>query len=159
MIKKNNIVKYLNEDVEYLVLKKTKLDDVFTVESDELDIFNINNNILNLVTKRGMDITLDLNKFIVHKQGEEMIIVSELIYISIYPVTKKYPNLRAEIERNDLSYRVINEALSKHKIYIQDILNGKEDINLNAAIYLRNKLFEYTTMEYLFADKPMRISA
>lgn len=147
----NKISEYLSKDIGYLITKKTRLEGLNAIETDELDIFYIDNNILNLVTKRGMNIMLDLNKFITYEQGEGIIICSYDVYISICSISKKYPNLRAEIERYNLSYRLIDTVIEHEGAHIQDILMGNEEINLRTAIYLRDKLFPNTKMEYLFA--------
>ncbi|WP_343100998.1 hypothetical protein [Romboutsia sp. MSSM.1001216sp_RTP31141st1_G3_RTP31141_220114] len=98
-----------------------------------------------------MNITLDINKFFAYGQGEDFIICSCNTYISIQPISPKYPNLRAEIERHNLSYRLIDTVIEHEGVHIQDILIGNEEINLSTAIYLRDKLFPNKTMEYLFA--------
>lgn len=146
----NRINEYLNKYTDYLITKKIKLEEVYAKESDELDKFFINNNILILIAKRGMSVTLDLDKLIVYKEGEEFIICSNNVYISIQPISKKYPNLRAEIERHDLSYRLINTVIEQEGTNIQDILMGNKEINIREAMSLRNELFPNLTMDYLF---------
>lgn len=147
----NKISEYLSKGIDYLITKKTRLDGLNTIEADELDIFYIDKGVLVLITKRGMNITLDLNKFIVCEEGEDFIICSCNTYISIQPISPKYPNLRAEIERHNLSYRLINKAIEHEGVHIQDILIGNKEINLRTAICLRDKLFPNKAVEYLFA--------
>lgn len=147
----NKISEYLSKDIDHLITKKTRLDGLNTIEADELDIFYIDKGVLVLITKRGMHITLDLNKFVVYEEGEDFIICSCDAYILIQPINKKYPNLRAEIERYNLSYRSIDTVIEHEGAHIQEILMGNEEINLRTAIYLRDKLFPNTKMEYLFA--------
>lgn len=147
----NKISEYLSKDTDHLITKKTRLDGLNTIEADELDIFYIDKGVLVLITKRGMNITLDLNKFIVCEKGETLTIYSYSTYISIQPINKKYPNLRAEIERHNLSYRLINTVIEHEETCIQDILMRNEEINLSTAICLRDSLFPNKTIEYLFA--------
>lgn len=145
----NKISEYLSEDIDYLITKKTKLEGLYAIENDQLDTFYINGNILNLISQKGMKIKLDLNKFVTYKQGEKLVICSYDVYILIHPISKKYPNLRAEIERYNLSYRLIDTVIEGGKVHIQDVLMGNEEIDLKTAMRLR-KLFPNKTMEYLF---------
>ena len=155
----NEINKYLSEETDYLITKKTRVKGFKSIESDRLDIFYIDENNLNLVTEKGIKIILDLDEFCIYCEDGNLIICNQSVYILLSPVTIKYPNLEAEIVRSNLSYRIINLAINKEDGYIQDILNGKKDIDLNTALNLRKSLFKNLTMEYLFDNKAIQISA
>lgn len=159
MLNVNGISEYLNKETDYLITKKTRVKGFESIESDRLDIFYINKDILKLTTEKGIEITLDLNEFCVYCELDNLVICSQSVYILVSPVAIKYPNLEAEIIRSNLSYRIINLAINREDGYIQDVLNCKEDIDLNTALKLREILFENLTLEYLFANKPIQISA
>lgn len=155
----NEITKYLNAETDYLVTKKTRVKGFESIESDRLDIFDIDENTLKLVTEKGIEITLNLNEFCVYCEFDNLVICSQSVYILVSPVAIKYPNLEAEIIRSNLSCRIINLVINREDGYIQDVLNGNEDIDLNTALKLKEVLFKNLTLEYLFSDKPIQISA
>ena len=47
---------------------------------------------------------------------------------------------------------MVNKLIGKKDGYIQDVLNGREDINLSTALKLKEALFNHLDTEYLFSN-------
>lgn len=71
----------------------------------------------------------------------------------------KYPNLAAEIARENVTYenvyKTISDATGKTVDTASNWLGGRAgDLPVSAAIAVRNQFFPDLTIEYLFAKKP-----
>ncbi len=160
MNKRQIVQRFKYTEQDYEITKKIKLRGLTSVEKDRFSkIHLINNKYVKIYGRMGMDITLNLDEFCMYSEDENIIICNKDVYISISPIIIIYPNLDAEITRHDISYRMVNKLIGKKDGYIQDVLNGREDINLSTALKLKEALFNHLDTEYLFADKPMRVSA
>lgn len=137
----------------YEITKKVKIKGLKSVEKDRFSKLHIiDKKYLKIYGRMGMDITLNLDEFCIYNENGSIIICNQNVYISISPININYPNLDAEITRHDISYRMVNKLIGKKEGYIQDVLNGREDINLNTALKLKEALFNHLDTEYLFSN-------
>lgn len=63
----------------------------------------------------------------------------------------KYPNLRAEMARNDISIQQIAAVLNKTRNTVAGKLAGRQPINLDEAFTLTRSFFPDSDVYYLFA--------
>ena len=64
-----------------------------------------------------------------------------------------YPNLEAELARNDISKTEIAEFLGVRQATVYDKLNGNSSIKLDEALAIKREFFSELNMEYLFKKR------
>lgn len=63
-------------------------------------------------------------------------------------------NLKTEMERNGYSINVLANALGIHKNSMTNKILGKTPLSFEEAQSLRDKLFPYADLQYLFRNYP-----
>lgn len=66
-----------------------------------------------------------------------------------------YPNLRAEMARNNVTVPEVATAAGKSVAATSKNLNGKGEFSVTEGLMIRDKLFPVLTLEYLFGRKTM----
>ena len=68
-----------------------------------------------------------------------------------------YPNLRAEIARFNCSIDEVAEAADVEPRTVQNWLAGRTSPNVAQCAAIRDRLFSFATVDYLFATVPRPI--
>lgn len=66
-----------------------------------------------------------------------------------------YPNLKAEMARNNVEIQAIMDVTGKSRAAVSNNLNGRGSFSIGEAIKIKNCLFPTFTIDYLFALEPM----
>lgn len=61
-----------------------------------------------------------------------------------------YLNLKTELERNNLSIDNIADLLEIHRNSASNKINGDSDFTVEQAFAVREKMFPYADLQYLF---------
>ena len=64
-----------------------------------------------------------------------------------------FPNLLAEMARNDITQEQLQIATGRNKSTISEKLNGKREFTLVEIKNIRDKLFPNLSLDYLFEIK------
>ena len=62
-----------------------------------------------------------------------------------------YPNLKAEMARNNIEIKMIMDATGKSRAAVSNNLNGRGSFSIDEAIKIRNTLFPTISIDYLFS--------
>lgn len=66
---------------------------------------------------------------------------------------KMFPNLKAEMVRNNITSLDLAKATRRTTRSINDKIAGRSEFTLNEALSIRNDIFPGMTVEYLFAKE------
>lgn len=66
-----------------------------------------------------------------------------------------YPNLKAEMARNDVDIQAIMDVTGKSRAAVSNNLNGRGSFSIGEAIKIKNTLFPMFTIDYLFSLEPI----
>lgn len=69
-----------------------------------------------------------------------------------------YPNLRAEMARNNISIVDLMKVTGKSRPGVSNNLNGKGSFSVDESLAIRNELFPGLPIDYLFSIDPLRYS-
>ena len=69
-----------------------------------------------------------------------------------------YPNLRAEMARNNISIVDLMKVTGKSRPGVSNNLNGKGSFSVDESLAIRNELFPGLSIDYLFSMDPLRYS-
>lgn len=64
-----------------------------------------------------------------------------------------YPNLKAEMARNNITIKDIAEHLGKSEAWVQNRLSKPYVLPTHEAIKIKQKFFKDVSFEYLFSEK------
>ena len=70
-----------------------------------------------------------------------------------------FPNLKAEMVRHSITCKDIGELLNVSTTWVENRLQGKSVLPVDAGIKIRNAFFKNSSYEYLFSSEPIDISA
>ncbi len=63
-----------------------------------------------------------------------------------------YPNLKAEMARNNIEIKEIMAATGKSRAAVSNNLNGRGSFSIDEAIKIKRSVFPSFSIDYLFSD-------
>lgn len=63
-----------------------------------------------------------------------------------------YPNLKAEMARNNIEIKEIMDATGKSRAAVSNNLNGRGRFSIDEAINIKRRIFPTFSIDYLFSS-------
>lgn len=63
-----------------------------------------------------------------------------------------FPNLKAEMARKGITYKMIADLLGKSESWVDNTLRGKSNLPLVDGVKIKNNFFQEIDIEVLFSD-------
>lgn len=63
------------------------------------------------------------------------------------------PNLKAEMMRQNLTYKTVGAEIGKKSEWIENRIQGKASMPVGEALKIRSRFFPKLPFEYLFSDE------
>lgn len=66
-----------------------------------------------------------------------------------------FPNLKAEISRQNMTYDTICSRIGKKREWLEKRIQGKASLPVGEAVKIRNEFFPNMSFVYLYSEKPV----